>query len=161
MLHQFRREGQVAQERAEALITLSDEQGFPFWLALGTILQGWALAEQGQGEEGIAQIRQGLAAWRATGAEAVLFRYFWRSLAEAYGKVGQVQEGLRVVAEALAQCSQNWGALVRGRAVSAERRADARTKSKVVKVLKLTVTEPPIPNPRHPSRGRSMFSESH
>ena len=34
-LHQFRREGQVAQERAEAAITLSTEQGFPFWLALG------------------------------------------------------------------------------------------------------------------------------
>ena len=29
MLHQFRREGQAAQERAEAKITLSTEQGFP------------------------------------------------------------------------------------------------------------------------------------
>ena len=51
------------------LIALSTEQGFAFWLALGTILRGWALAEQGQGEEGIAQMRQGLAAYRATGAE--------------------------------------------------------------------------------------------
>ena len=68
-LHQFRREGQAAQERAEAVITLSTEQGFPYWLAWGTILRGWALAEQGQGEEGIAQMRQGLAAYRATGAE--------------------------------------------------------------------------------------------
>ena len=68
-LHQFRRERQAAQERAEALITLSSEQGFPHWLAEGIILRGWALAEQGQGEEGIAQIRQGLAAWRTTGAE--------------------------------------------------------------------------------------------
>ncbi len=36
---------------------------------MGTILRGWALAEQGQEEEGIAQMRQGLAAYRATGAE--------------------------------------------------------------------------------------------
>ena len=33
------------------------------------MLQGWALAEQGQGEEGITQMRQGLAGYRATGAE--------------------------------------------------------------------------------------------
>ena len=70
-------------------------------MALGTILRGWALAEQGQGEEGIAQIRQGLAAYRATGAEVVR-PYCLALLAEAYGKVGQVEEGLTVLAEALA-----------------------------------------------------------
>ena len=62
MLHQFRREAQAAQERAEAAMALSTEQGFALYLAWGTILRGWALAEQGQGEEGIAQMRQGLAA---------------------------------------------------------------------------------------------------
>ena len=101
LLHQFRREGQAAQERAEAVIALSTEQGFPFWLAWGTIVRGWALAEQGQGEEGIAQMRQGLAAWRATGAEMAR-PYCLALLAEAYGKVGQAEEGLTVLAEALA-----------------------------------------------------------
>ena len=52
-------------------MALATEQGFPLWVALGTILRGWALAMQGQGEEGMAQMRQGLAAWRATGADAV------------------------------------------------------------------------------------------
>jgi predicted ATPase len=73
-LHQFGREAQRAQERAETVIALSTEQGFPYWLAFGTILQGWAIAEQGQGEAGIAQIRQGLTSYRATGAN------LWRSL---------------------------------------------------------------------------------
>ncbi len=68
---------------------------------MGTILQGWALAEQGQGEEGITQMRQGLAAYQATGAE-IARPYFLALLAEAYGKVGQVEEGLSVLAEALA-----------------------------------------------------------
>jgi predicted ATPase len=105
-LHQFRRERQAAQEQAEAAITLSTEQGFPFWVAWGTILRGLALAEQGQGEEGIAQIRQGLAAHRATGAE--LSRpYFLALLAEAYGKVGQTKEGLSVLVEALAAVHKN------------------------------------------------------
>ena len=95
-----RREGQAAQERAETLIALSREQGFPLWLAQGTILRGWALAEQGQGEEGISQIRQGLAAHRARG-QSCARPYFLALLAEAYGKAGQVEEGLTVLAEAL------------------------------------------------------------
>ena len=59
-LHQFRRERPAVQERVEALIALSTEQGFPSWFAVATILQGWLLAEQGAGEAGIAQMRQGL-----------------------------------------------------------------------------------------------------
>ena len=50
-------------------MTLSTEQGFPLWSAWGAILRGWALAEQGQEAEGITQIRQGLAAYQATGSE--------------------------------------------------------------------------------------------
>ena len=87
-------------------MTLSTEQGFPFWLAMGTILRGWALAEQGQGEEGIAQIRHGLAAFRATGS-GIWRSYFLALLAEVYGKAGQAEEGLGVVAEALAFVSES------------------------------------------------------
>jgi predicted ATPase len=100
-LHQFCREVQAVQEQAEAVIALCTDQGFPFQLALGTIHRGWALAAQGQGEEGIVQMRQSLAAVRATGAE--LFRPFHLSLlAETYRDSGQIEEGLAVLAEALA-----------------------------------------------------------
>jgi class 3 adenylate cyclase/predicted ATPase len=99
-LHQYRREGKASQERAETAITLSREQGFPQWVAAGTVRRGWALAEQGQREEGIEQIRQGVAAWRAIGAE--IGRSLWLALlAEAYEKVGQTEEGLRALEEAL------------------------------------------------------------
>ncbi len=100
-LHDLRREGQAAHEWAEAAITLSTEQGFPFWVAWGTILRGWALVEQGQGEDRIAQIRQGMTAYQATGAELGCSSYL-ALLAEAYGKVGRTGEGLTVLAEALA-----------------------------------------------------------
>ena len=63
-------------------------------------MQGWALAAQGQGAEGIVQLHQGLAAWRATGSENSR-PYFLGLLAEAYGQVGQGEEGLTVLAEAL------------------------------------------------------------
>ena len=100
-VHYSRREGQAAQKRTEALIALCTEQGFAFFLAVGVFRQGAALAGQGQGEEGIAQMRQGLAALRATGAE-VLRPHYLALLAEAYGKMGQIEEGLTVLAEALA-----------------------------------------------------------
>ena len=100
-LHQHRREGQVAQERAEAAILLASEQGFAYELAIGTNVRGWALAERGQREEGVVQMRQGLDAQRATGAK-ILETSRLALLAEAYGKVGQAEEGLSVLTEALA-----------------------------------------------------------
>src|SRR5882724_3622744 len=99
-VHQFRREGALTQARAEATIALATEQGFALWLALGPIVRGWALAEQGQAMEGLAQLHQGLAAWRAI--EAHPRPYGLALLAGAYGKVGQPEEGLRVLTEALA-----------------------------------------------------------
>ncbi len=100
-LHHLRQEAQAVQERAEAVIRLAAEQGFPFWLAQGTSLRGWALVKQGQRrEDGIVQIRQGLAVYQDTGAE--LGRpYYLAELAEACGLVGQAEEGLHVLAEAL------------------------------------------------------------
>jgi predicted ATPase/class 3 adenylate cyclase len=100
LLHADRREERTTQERAEALIALSTEQGFPFWLPPGTVLRGWALAAQGQVAEGIAQMRQGVAARRATGTETGPLR-FLALLAEAYGRGGQPEEGLTALAEAL------------------------------------------------------------
>ena len=64
-------------------------------------MRGWALAMQGQGEEGIAQIHQGLSAYRATGAE-VGRPWYLTLLSEAYGRVGEISQGLDVLAEALA-----------------------------------------------------------
>ena len=98
--HLLRREWQAAQEWAEALITLSNEQGFPYWLASGAFRQGKALAEQGQGEEGIAQMRRVIAAGQAMGT-AIGRPGHLTMLAEAYGKVGQVEEGLTILTEAL------------------------------------------------------------
>jgi class 3 adenylate cyclase/predicted ATPase len=100
IVHQFRREAQEVQERAEALIALSTEHGFPHWLAYGTILRGWALVVHGEGKEGIAQMRRSLATYRATGAE--LHRpYFLSLLADADGRVQQIEEGIAAVNEAL------------------------------------------------------------
>jgi len=101
LLHLCRREGQLAQERAEATIALASEQEFALPFAAGTLFRGSALAEQGQEEEGMAQMRQGLTAYQATGAE-VGRQWFLAMLADAYGKVGHVEAGFQVLAEATA-----------------------------------------------------------
>jgi class 3 adenylate cyclase/predicted ATPase len=100
MFHQLRREGRATQERAEAAISLAMEQGFPLLVAFGSILRGWALAHQGQAQEGIEQSNQGLIGYRATGAEQ-LRSYMLALLAEAHSAIGQPEAGLTVLMEAL------------------------------------------------------------
>src|SRR5215469_1711133 len=63
-------------------------------------LLGWALAKQGQTEEGIAQIHEGFATTHATGTG------LWQPgclalLAEAYGDARQPDQGLTALAEGL------------------------------------------------------------
>jgi len=99
-VHRFRREVQAAREQAEALVTLADQQGFAQWRAGGTMMCGWALTVRGQEGEGMAQMHQGLTAWRAMGIEAGL-PYWLSMLAEAYWSTGQVEAGRGVLAEAL------------------------------------------------------------
>jgi predicted ATPase len=101
MFHQFRRERHAAQERAEAAMVLCTEQGFAYYLAWATIIQGWTLAEQEQAEEGIARMHQGLTALRVTGGMLRL-PYYLALLAEVYGKAGQTEVGLALLREALA-----------------------------------------------------------
>jgi predicted ATPase len=68
---------------------------------MGTVFQGWVLAEPGRANEGIEQIRRGIAAFRATGAE-LLRPHFLGLLAEAYGRSARPDRGLEALDEALA-----------------------------------------------------------
>jgi predicted ATPase len=84
------------QQRAEAQFALANEQGFPQWSAFGLVFRGWALVMQGQTEEGLNQIYQGTA--RAAPVPPTMRLAL---LAEAYGKVGQVEKGLTTLTEGL------------------------------------------------------------
>src|SRR5262249_35232662 len=100
IFYSFCREVRCTQERAEAVISLTKEQGFPYWMAFGSLLRGWALAYQVRAQEGIEQLTQSLRAFRATGAE--LWRPYWLMLlAEAHGSQGEPEAGLTVLTEAL------------------------------------------------------------
>jgi predicted ATPase len=99
IVYQFRREQQEVREQAQEVLRLSSEHGFAQLLAQGTLWMGWLQVDQGW-EAGSAQMQEGLAAHRATGAE-VYRPYYLALLAEAYGKASQTKKGLSVLAEAL------------------------------------------------------------
>ncbi len=101
-LHHLRREGQAARRRAEEGVALATEQGFVLWVAYATILRGRGLVELGQREEAIAQIREGLAGYRATGA-ALECPSFVALRAEVLAQRGQIEEELTVLAEMLSE----------------------------------------------------------
>jgi predicted ATPase len=98
-LHQFLGDKTATYKWAEAAITLSNEQGFSAYVAIGNIFAGWALSEQGRAEEGLARMHQGLTTMHDTGA-ALWRPYFLALLAEIYGKMGNVEGGLVGLREA-------------------------------------------------------------
>jgi predicted ATPase len=105
-IYQFRRDVQAVHEHAEAAVALATEQGFPFWVAWGTGMRGWALAMQGQGEAEVTQVCQGIAARRATGA-ALFVPYMCTLLAEVCDHLGHPEDGLQALAEAYTLVEQH------------------------------------------------------
>jgi predicted ATPase len=100
-LNQYRREVQATLEQTEATIALSNEQDFPVWVEYGTPLRAWTLVMQGRTEEGIAQIRK-IMANKPTGITNANWPMFYALLVQAYEAAGQTEEGLDMVADALA-----------------------------------------------------------
>jgi predicted ATPase len=99
-LYYYRRDPEAALELAEEGITLSAEHHFVFWQALAMTIHGRALIDLGRPEAGIAEMREGMATWRATGAKME-----WPGLCgimgEAHGQLGEIEAGLRSLNEAL------------------------------------------------------------
>jgi len=89
----------MAQERAEAAIAVASDNEIGMYHAMATITRGWTLLEQERVEKAIEQMRQGLVAYEATGAE-VIRPHFLAMLGEALGKAGQVEAGLGLFEEA-------------------------------------------------------------
>jgi predicted ATPase len=101
MLHGVMGDFDSLLQSAEAAIELSHEHHLGLWSSWATLLRGWALAEAGELELGILEIRRGDERMRATGA--LFLRPFASSLlAEQVAKKAQVEHGLALLNEALA-----------------------------------------------------------
>jgi len=100
LFNKMRRDAQALEGSSEELMPLSNEK-VPAWSGGGTTRRGEALAMLGQVQEGIAQMREGMAALQSVGVRGYLPGILC-SLAEAQAKAGQPEEGLTTLAEALA-----------------------------------------------------------
>ena len=87
-------------ERADQLVAVATEQGFPYWRAQGTIYRGWVKVKNGDVAEGISLLRSGSSAYRATGAEAWM-PYHIALLARACEIAGQIEEAVTLLDDAL------------------------------------------------------------
>lgn len=96
----YLRDFTAAQAYVERTLELSATHGFVFFEGLGSVMRGSERIEAGQVEEGIEEMIRGRGSMEATGIRA--FRpWALALLAEEYGKAGQAQDGLGVVAEVL------------------------------------------------------------
>ncbi len=102
ILHQLCGDWRAAQAAAASAHRLCVEYDSPYYLAWNNFMQGWALSEQGHVEQGIGLMEQSLADFQALQA-GLRLPYYLGLLAEAYGKVGRIRDGLRLTEEALAQ----------------------------------------------------------
>ncbi len=97
-------------ERADELVTITTEQGFPAWRAQGTIYRGYAKVKNGDVMQGVTLLRDGLSAYRTTGTETWM-PHLIALLAEACQIAGQIEEGLTLLDEALrtvARTREHW-----------------------------------------------------
>jgi predicted ATPase len=96
----FAGDNAALDERADQLLGVATEQGFPVWHAIGTIFRGWAKVKNGDVGEGISLLRSGSTAYRATGAEAWV-TYYIALQARACEIAGQIEESSTLLEEAL------------------------------------------------------------
>jgi DNA-binding winged helix-turn-helix (wHTH) protein/tetratricopeptide (TPR) repeat protein len=99
-VHQRQRDVPRTYERAAAALRLGSAQGSQYLVAISTVKLGWAVAMQGQVDEGILQIHQGLAALQAINMRHMRAEML-ALLAEAYGRAGRYAAGLAAIDEAL------------------------------------------------------------
>jgi TOMM system kinase/cyclase fusion protein len=104
-VRQYLGDAPTARTLVDEALALSEAQGLALIGAMASILRGWVLTGEGELEEGLAEMRRGLAAQLATGAELV--RPYWLSLlAEACHRTGAAREGLELLDEAVAAVEQ-------------------------------------------------------
>jgi predicted ATPase len=153
----LRREASATQQYAEALTTLATEREFSHWLTRGAVSRGWALAVQGQLDEGTSEMREGITASQKMGAETWQ-PYFRALLADLYRKKGRPETGLALVTEALSMMDRT-----RERVAESELyrlRGELTLAQSKVQSLKSKVTDPRSLTPNPQSEAETCFHKA-
>jgi tetratricopeptide (TPR) repeat protein len=100
LFHRFRGDGEESLAIYDEVLRIATEHGFQQYVAFALKGRGSALIDLNRAEEGIALLREGFCAERATGMHQYETAYL-AQLAEGYGRDGRTPEGLSAVAEGL------------------------------------------------------------
>jgi tetratricopeptide (TPR) repeat protein len=104
-VHQLRGETAVVAAQADSAIALCEEHEFVHYLAMASVLRGWANAQQGDLEKGIAEIQAGLEKERTTGA--LLFEsYILGLLADVFIRNERYAQAFDVLHQAQSRIDQ-------------------------------------------------------
>jgi class 3 adenylate cyclase/predicted ATPase len=131
LYHVFSRDSRSVLEQVDELVQVATDHQLSTFLAHGLVMRGWALAEQGQCDEGIAQLRRGIEMLRAT-QHGVYLAHALGLLAEAQARSGAIAEARAVLEQGLTALSEEWfekPALLhlRGELLAREGRPEAET----------------------------------
>jgi tetratricopeptide (TPR) repeat protein len=99
------RNASQAERAASDVIELSTRHNFPFWLAIGSILRGWARSALGNTGEGISWIEQGIAEYRI--GQTLGLQFFLGLKAEALYFADRISEAVEAVEEAKAAAQRS------------------------------------------------------
>jgi predicted ATPase len=98
-VHHFRGENAQALECAERAIEICEDSGFAVWLAHAKLMRGRIVAEQGDAQAGIEEMRQAYDMWSATGA-VVTTPFYLAMQAEGLALAGRPDAGLALLQRA-------------------------------------------------------------
>jgi len=99
LVHQLRGERRLVEQHADAVIALSTEHGLVLYEAMARVVRAWSQIGRGDDDRLADEIRQGMAAWRSTGAD-LMCPHFLALLSEALPPAPDDQ-ALRVLDEGL------------------------------------------------------------
>lgn len=106
MVAMYQRDAKAALAASEASLRYCQEQGAPFWLASGQIVQGWGMAITGRVVQGLEQMRAGMALYDAIGSNVV--QPLWYALlTEVLLVAGEVDAAAEAVAAGMAMATAN------------------------------------------------------
>jgi predicted ATPase len=130
LLHAFQGDSRAALERGREAVEVCIRHGFAYYLAIGKIVTGWAAAAEGNRDQGLTQLREGMDALRVLGAE-VRLPYYFALLAETLGRAGRAGEALAGLSTGFAFATKNgeqWAVAelfrVQGELLAAEGKAE-------------------------------------
>jgi len=109
LIHLWRREAELAHERAQAVLDIAEEREFPIWRAVGSCLRGAALAGTGSADEGLKVIERAMNTYQRLKTPPVFWPLLLHLQAGACGLADRPEEGLTLLDEAVEIATQSPG----------------------------------------------------